>query len=64
VTEIRRIRTGLPELVYSTQTRGVDRGGDAWIVFFSPPRGSTAEYSGCYVVVTESKTVPAPECST
>ena len=61
--EINRVRPGLPELVYSTQTRGVDQGGDAWIVFFSPPKGSSTEFSGCLVVVTEARAVATPECS-
>jgi hypothetical protein len=49
---------------YSTQTRGIDRGGDAWIVYFVTRRGTELEYSNCSVAVTNKKATPTPECST
>jgi hypothetical protein len=49
-------------LRYSTQTRGVDRGGDAWLVYFIPASGGL-QFSGCSVAVTKEEAVPTPECS-
>jgi hypothetical protein len=63
VNEINDLGTG-SKLLYSTQTRGIDRGGDAWLVYFIPAEGSGLEYSGCSVAVTEKATKPTPECST
>lgn len=53
--ELRKIRQGLPRLVYSTQARGVTDGHDTWFVYFQP---------NCVVQVTKAVTTPSPECAT
>jgi hypothetical protein len=62
--EIERLRAEMPKLSYSTQTRGIAGGRDAWLVFFSPAAGSGLDYSGCIVVVTQKAVSPTHECST
>jgi hypothetical protein len=49
-------------LKYSTQTRGVDGGHDAWLVFFTSA-SSSGQYSGCVVAVTDKAALPAPGCA-
>ena len=58
------LRTGKPNLVYSTQLRGVDNGSEAWVVFFKPPAASGIPYGGCVVVVTDKVVRPTNECAT
>jgi len=52
--ELRKLRPNKPPLNYSTQTRGVRDGGDAWYVYFQP---------GCVMIVTKDAATPSPECS-
>lgn len=59
---LRELRPG-STLRYTTQTRGVVRGQDAWLVFFSSPAGQEPIHAGCVVTVTETDVTPAPECS-
>lgn len=61
VKTVNGLGTG-PSLLYSTQAKGIDQGGDAWLVYFIPVTGDL-EYSGCAVAVTKKKAVPTPECS-
>jgi len=64
VKRIRDLRADLPALRYSTQTRGVADGKDAWLVFFTPANGSgAAPYSGCVVVARDDGVTPSAECS-
>ena len=64
VKEIRRVRANLPPLNYSTQTRGIENGKDAWLVFFTADNGSgAAPYSGCVVATRNDGVHPSPECS-
>ena len=60
VRTIRSLGTS-SKLTYSTQTRGIDRGGDAWLVYFIPTQADS-EYSGCSIAVTKEEAVPTPEC--
>jgi hypothetical protein len=61
---IRKLRIGMPGLRYSAQTRGIDNGREAWVVYFTPSSGSgAAPYSGCVVVVSDGVVNPTPECS-
>ena len=53
-------RQGAAGLLYSTQTRGVVNGHEAWVVYFNALDGSD---SGCVVVVTSKLTDPTRECS-
>jgi hypothetical protein len=63
--EIKALRAGKPQqLSYSTQTRGISGGHDAWLVFFTPAKGSKRAPMVCVVVVTEKEVTPTPECST
>ena len=65
VKEIRGVRAGKPPLEYSTQTRGIENGKDAWLVFFTPTNGSgAAPYSGCVVAAKDGKdgVSPSREC--
>jgi len=60
VQRIKQLRLGASALDYSTQARGVVKGKEAWLVFFTSPDGSD---SGCVVIVKE-ETVDAPqECA-
>jgi hypothetical protein len=62
---VKGLRKELPQLTYSAQTRGISEGHQAWLVYFGPASGSEAlPYSGCVVVVTDTRTEPSPECST
>jgi hypothetical protein len=64
VERINEIRVDLPVLRYSTQTRGVAEGKDAWLVFFTPANGSGATpYSGCVVATSSADVSPSAECS-
>jgi hypothetical protein len=64
VKRIRDLRADMPALRYSTQTRGVADGKDAWLVFFTPANGSgAAPYSGCVVAATHDDVSPSAECS-
>jgi hypothetical protein len=58
--KVQSLRTGLPALVYSTQSRDVDDGQDVWRVYF---RTSSGASSGCIVTVTSKRADPSPECS-
>jgi hypothetical protein len=60
--EIARL-VGVRRLRYSTQTRGIARGRDAWIVFFSPVGSAGEEFAGCMVTVTSERVDATPECS-
>ncbi|HEX6662997.1 MAG TPA: hypothetical protein VF025_04935, partial [Gaiellaceae bacterium] len=63
ITKIAQLRTGMPELRYSTQARGVADGKDAWLVYFTPASGSgAAAYSGCVVIVRDGSVTPSAEC--
>jgi len=64
IAAVRTLRTGKPNLVYSTQLRGVDNGSEAWVVFFKPPAASGIPYGGCVVVVTDKVVRPTSECAT
>jgi hypothetical protein len=57
-----RAVAGNGSLRYSTQTRGVDGGKNAWLVFFTST-SSGGTYGGCVVAVTDKETKPAPGCS-
>jgi hypothetical protein len=62
---VKGLRNDLPQLTYSAQARGIADGHQAWLVYFSPASGSGAlPYSGCVVVVTDTRTEPSVECST
>lgn len=64
VKGIRDLRADMPALRYSTQTRGIADGKDAWLVFFTPANGSGAvPYSGCVVAVRDDGVTPSAECS-
>jgi hypothetical protein len=64
VKRITDLRADLPALRYSTQTRGVAEGKDAWLVFFTPATGSGAvPYSGCVVATRNDGVTPSAECS-
>jgi hypothetical protein len=64
VKRITDLRADMPALRYSTQTRGIAQGKDAWLVFFTPANGSgAAPYSGCVVAATDSGVTPSAECS-
>jgi len=64
VKRIRDLRAEMPALRYSTQTRGIADGKDAWLVFFTPANGSGAvPYSGCVVAVRDDGVTPSAECS-
>ena len=58
-----RAVAGNSALKYSTQTRGVDGGHDAWLVFFTATGSSGGTYGGCVVAVTDKETKPASGCS-
>jgi hypothetical protein len=52
-----------PDLVYSTRTRSVSDGRDAWFIYFNVLTGHEQRYAGCFVVVAEGrKPKPAPDC--
>lgn len=53
-----------PNLTYSTRTRSIAEGADAWFVYFTfaAPNAKTARYEGCFVVVTEKRSIPSREC--
>lgn len=64
VKRIKDLRADLPALRYSTQTRGIADGKDAWLVFFTPANGSgAAPYSGCVVATRNDGVAPSAECS-
>jgi hypothetical protein len=64
VKQIRELRVYLPALRYSTQTRGIAEGKDAWLVFFTPANGSgAAPYSGCVVATSSERVSPSAECT-
>jgi len=64
VQAIRELRADMPALRYSTQTRGIAEGNDAWLVFFTPANGSgAAPYSGCVVATRSDGVSPSAECS-
>lgn len=64
VKRIRELRADMPALRYSTQTRGIAEGKDAWLVFFTPASGSgAAPYSGCVVATRSDGLSPSAECS-
>lgn len=64
VKQIKDLRADMPALRYSTQTRGVAEGKDAWLVFFTPANGSgAAPYSGCVVAARSDGVTPSAECS-
>ena len=64
INGITALRSGMTtELTYSAQTRGIDEGGEAWLVYFRPAEESGAQYAGCFVVVTKRAVEPTPECS-
>ncbi len=64
VKRIRDLRADMPALGYSTQTRGIAEGKDAWLVFFTPANGSgAAPYSGCVVAARNDGVTPSAECS-
>ena len=64
VKRIRDLRADMPALRYSTQTRGIAEGRDAWLVFFTPANGSgAAPYSGCVVAARDDGVTPSAECS-
>lgn len=51
-------------LVYSTRTRSVSDGEDAWFVYFNELVGGEQRYTGCFVVVAGREATPAPDCLT
>jgi hypothetical protein len=64
VKRIRELRAEMPALRYSTQTRGIAEGKDAWLVFFTPASGSgSVPYSGCVVATGSEGVSPSAECS-
>jgi hypothetical protein len=64
VKRIKDLRAEMPALRYSTQTRGIAEGKDAWLVFFTPANGSgAAPYSGCVVAVRSDGVTTSGECS-
>jgi hypothetical protein len=64
VRAIQELRPDMPALRYSTQTRGIAAGTDAWLVFFTPANGSgAAAYSGCVVATRSDGVSPSAECS-
>lgn len=60
VQRIKQLRLGASALAYSTQARGVVKGKEAWVVFFSSPDGSD---SGCVVIVKEETVDTTQECA-
>ena len=62
IAKIRDVRAGKPQLVYSTQLRGVDNGSEAWVVFFKPDAASGVPVRGLVVVVTDKVVKPMAEC--
>lgn len=53
-----------PNLVYSTRSRNVSDGQDAWFVFFNEPSGGSRRYAGCFVIVTGRQATLARDCLT
>ena len=51
-----------PNLTYSTRSRSVSDGQDAWFVYFNDLISGEPVYSGCYVVVKGSRATPAADC--
>jgi hypothetical protein len=58
--EVKRLRDGAPDLVYSTQARGVVNAREAWVVFFTSSNGAD---SGCVVTLTDKTFDPTRQCS-
>jgi hypothetical protein len=58
--KVRQLRTGLPALAYSTQSRDVDDGQDVWRVYFRTASGTS---SGCVVTVTSKRADASAECA-
>lgn len=58
--EVRKLRTGAPSLVYSTQARGVVNAHEAWVVFFTSSGGAD---SGCVVTLTDKTVETTEQCS-
>lgn len=51
-----------PNLIYSTRTRSVSDGQDAWFIYFNELTGGEQRYSGCYVVVKGQRVTLSHEC--
>jgi hypothetical protein len=63
VQTVAALRAGKEPLAYSTQTRGVDNGKDAWLVFFTARTSAAGAFGGCVVAVRNGAARPAPGCS-
>ena len=51
-----------PNLTYSTRTRSISDGQDAWFVYFNDLTGGEQAYSGCFVVVKGRQATASPDC--
>ncbi len=58
---VQSLRTSLPPLEYSTQSRAVIEGHDVWLVYFRTATGAT---SACVVTVTRDSADPTEACKT
>jgi hypothetical protein len=47
---------------YSTRTRSISDGQDAWFVYFNDLTGGEQAYSGCFVVVKGRQATASPDC--
>lgn len=51
-------------LEYSTRTRSISEGADAWFVYFTDRSTGTKRFEGCFVVVTKSVATLSRDCIT
>ena len=51
-----------PNLVYSTEGRGISHGHNAWFVYFNIVSAAATTFTGCVVEVTDASAVPGPGC--
>jgi hypothetical protein len=49
-------------LIFSTSVRSIDRGQNAWNVYFSEPGAAERIYDGCFVIVRKVSAVPEEAC--
>lgn len=53
-----------PNLSYSTRTRSVSDGQDAWFVYFSDLSDANHRYAGCFVIISGNQATLSRECLT